>query len=132
MTREFSWNCNTLIDMHLQHEKQSPTGKNLFFSLGSFLKLYFKNEKTWSSMTTIMVFSPKIRAPFHNFWKRAEVTLLSYAPEISRIMLKCKSSNNFIEPLELSFPCQTCISHHDCQKYFKLIMSKKLENRFAS
>ena len=98
-------------------KRKSHREQYLVFSPGSFLKLYFKNEKTWSSVTTIRAFFHKIRAPFYNFWKRAEETLLRYAPEFSRIMLKDKSSNIFIEALGVSFPYQTCISHHDCENF---------------
>ena len=32
-TGEFSWNCSTLIDIHLQDEKEIPRGENLWFFL---------------------------------------------------------------------------------------------------
>ena len=107
------------FDRHLSttRKRKSYREKPLVFSPGRFSKLYFKNEKIWSSMTTIRAFFPEIRAHFYNFWKRAEEILQGYAPEFFRIMLKIKSSKIFIELLGLSFPCQTCISHHGCQKF---------------
>ena len=113
-------------------KRNSHRKKSLVFSPGSFLKLYFKNGKTWSSMTTIRTFLPKIMAPFYNFWKRAVETLLSYAPESSRIMLKDKSSNIFYRTLRAFLSLSNLHVPLWLPKIFKLIMSKKQGNRFAS
>ena len=56
---EFSWNCGTLINVYLQHEKERPAGKKSpDFLPGYFEKFHFKLEILFIDDHKQGIFSP--------------------------------------------------------------------------